>query len=94
MTEKKQSVIHIDPEVENGKYANAVTIMHSPSEFIMDFLMLLPGDRKKVVSRVLVSPGQAKQMAKALNENVGRYESAYGEIRVPRPEVEFTGPVN
>ncbi len=94
MTEKKQSVIHIDPTVENGRYANAATIMHSSSEFIMDFLMLLPGDRKKVVSRILVSPGQAKQLARALHENVSKYEAVYGEINVPREEVEFTGPVN
>ena len=94
MTEKKQAVIHIDPAVENGRYANAATIMHSSSEFIMDFLMLLPGDRKKVVSRVLVSPGQAKQLAQALQENVNKYEAVYGEVNVPQEEGEFTGPVN
>jgi hypothetical protein len=94
MTEKKQSVIHIEPEVENGRYANAATIMHSSGEFIMDFLMLLPGNRKKVVSRVIVSPAQAKQLAEALKENIGKYENVFGEIRVPKEIGEFTGPVN
>jgi len=94
MTEKKQSVIHVEPDVENGRYANAATIMHSSSEFIMDFLMLLPGDRKKVVARVIVSPAQAKQVAAALRENVKRYETVYGEIRIPKGEGEFTGPMN
>ena len=94
MTDKKQSIIHIDPAVENGRYANAATIMHSSSEFNLDFLMLLPGDRKKVISRILVSPGQAKQLAQALRENVSKYEAVYGEINVPREEGEFTGPVN
>ena len=94
MTERKQSVIHIEPDVENGRYANAATIMHSSSEFILDFLMLLPGDRKKVVSRVIVSPAQAKRVAAALRENVNKYETAYGEIKIPKEEGEFTGPVN
>lgn len=94
MTEQKQSVIHIEPDVENGRYANAATIMHSSGEFIMDFLMLLPGNRKKVVSRVIVSPSQAKQIAEALRENVQRYEASFGEIRVPEVKGEFTGPVN
>jgi hypothetical protein len=94
MTEKKQALIHIDPAVENGRYANAATIMHSPSEFILDFLMLFPGNRRKVVSRVIVSPVQAKQIAGALQENVNRYETVYGEIKIPRQEGEFTGQVN
>ena len=94
MAESKESVIHIEPEVENGRYANAATIMHSSSEFILDFLMLLPGDRKKVVSRVLVSPAQAKQLVEALRENVGKYENVFGEIRMPKGKGEFTGPVN
>lgn len=94
MTDQKQSIIHIEPDVENGRYANAATIMHSPAEFIMDFLMLLPGNRRKVVSRVIVSPSQAKQIAEALSENVQRYEASYGEIRVPEEKGEFTGPVN
>jgi hypothetical protein len=94
MTEKKQSVIHIEPDVENGCYANAATIMHSSGEFIMDFLMLLPGDRKKVVSRVIVSPPQAKQLAGALRENINKYETVFGEIRIPEEKGEFAGPVN
>ena len=94
MTEKKPSVIHVDPTVENGRYANAATIMHSSSEFIVDFLMLLPGDRKKVVPRIILSPGQAKQVARALQENVDRYEKAYGEITLPRGKGDFSGPVN
>lgn len=94
MAEKKQSVIHIEPDIENGRYANAATIMHSSSEFIIDFLVILPGDRKKVVSRVIVSPAQAKQLAEALRENVNKYEGVYGEIRIPKEKGEFTGPVN
>lgn len=94
MSDDKKAVIHIDPTEETGRYANAATIMHSPTEFILDFLMLLPGDRRKVVSRVITSPSHAKQFAIALMENVGRYETLYGEIAVPGEEPEFTGTVN
>lgn len=94
MSEEKKAIIHIDPSEESGSYANAATIMHSPTEFILDFMMLLPGDRRKVISRILTSPSHAKQFAAALMENVARYESTYGEISVPGKEPEFTGTVN
>ena len=94
MSEEKKAVIHIDPSEETGRYANAATIMHSPTEFILDFMMLLPGDRRKVISRILTSPTHAKQFAAALMDNVARYEATYGEITVPGKEPEFTGTVN
>jgi len=94
MSDEKKAIIHIDPSEETGHYANAATIMHSPTEYILDFMMLLPGDRRKVVSRVLTSPSHAKQFAAALMENVAKYEAAYGEITIPGKEPEFTGTVN
>lgn len=94
MSEEQKAVIHIDPEVEKGNYTNAATIMHSPTEFILDFMMLLPGNRRKVVSRILTSPNHAKQFAAALLENVAKYEAAYGDIATPGKEPEFTGTVN
>ena len=94
MSEEKKALIHIDPSVEKGSYANAATIMHSPTEFILDFLMLLPGDRRKVISRIITSPSHAKQFAAALMENVARYEASYGEITMPGKEPEFSGTVN
>lgn len=94
MSEEKKAIIHIDPAEETGSYSNAATIMHSPTEFIIDFMMFLPGDRRKVVSRVITSPSHAKQFAAALIDNVAKYEAAYGEITVPGKEPEFTGTVN
>jgi hypothetical protein len=92
---KPQAVINVDPAVENGTYTNAATIMHSANEFMFDFLMLLPGDRRKVVSRMITSPAHAKQFAAALLENVKKYESTHGEIKIPsKPEGKFEGPVN
>ena len=94
MPEEKKAIIHIDPSEETGRYTNAATIMHSPTEFIIDFLMLLPGNRRKVVSRILTSPSHAKQFSLALMENVSKYEAVYGEIKVPGKEPEFSGTVN
>ncbi|UCF88574.1 MAG: DUF3467 domain-containing protein [bacterium] len=94
MSEEKRAVIHIDPAEESGRYSNAATVMHSPTEFILDFMMSLPGGRRKVVSRVITSPSHVKQFAMALMENVGKYEAHYGEISVPGEEPKFTGTVN
>jgi hypothetical protein len=78
---KPESVIHIDPAMEGGAYANAATFIHSADEFVFDFVFVLPGDKRKVVARVVTSPAHAKQMSEALRGNLARFESAYGEIK-------------
>jgi hypothetical protein len=66
-------------------YANMVRIAHTPAELVIDFSALLPGDRVgKVVSRVVMSPLGAKLFARALKENIAKFESAFGEINVPQ----------
>jgi len=92
--DEKGALIHIDSEVERGTYCNAANIAHSPSEFILDFIMVLPGDRKKVVSRILTSPVHAKQLAAALVRNIEKYEKTYGEVDVGMKGPEFEGTVN
>jgi hypothetical protein len=65
-------------------YSNMVRIAHTPSEIMFDFARLLPGDpHASVVSRVLMSPLSAKLMLQALNENLTKFEAAYGEIKIP-----------
>ncbi|MDH5605649.1 MAG: DUF3467 domain-containing protein [Anaerolineae bacterium] len=65
-------------------YANLVRIAHTPTEFVFDFACILPGDRQpSVVSRILMSPLSTKLLLRALNENLSRYESVFGEIKVP-----------
>lgn len=65
-------------------YANLVRIAHSPAELVLDFARLLPGDTApQVCARVLMSPISAKLFLNALNENLARYEAAYGEISLP-----------
>jgi len=65
-------------------YANLVRIAHSPSELVLDFAHLLPGvTPARVGTRVVMSPLGAKLLHRALTENLARYESAFGEIKVP-----------
>ena len=65
-------------------YINLVRIAHSPSEMVFDFAHLLPGTRPaKVRTRIVMSPLGAKLLQRALVENIKRYETSFGEIRVP-----------
>ena len=65
-----------------GVYSNLSIINHSPSEFVVDYLSLMPGMPKaRIVSRVILTPMHAKKMLGALAENVHRYEALFGEIR-------------
>ncbi len=78
--------IHIPPDLE-AAYANIVRIAHTPSEMMFDFARLLPGDPSApVVSRVLMSPLGAKLFLRALNENLAKFESVFGEINVPQKQ--------
>ncbi len=65
-------------------YGNLARIMHSPTEFVMDFARFLPGDGKaNVAARVLMSPIGTKLFLQALTENVARYEATFGTINLP-----------
>jgi hypothetical protein len=66
------------------QYVNLVRIAHSPSELVFDFARMLPGSSgPQVTSRIVMSPLGAKLFARALAENLARYEAAFGEIRIP-----------
>jgi hypothetical protein len=90
--EKKENQIDIElnEEVADGIYSNLAIISHSNSEFILDFVRMLPGVPKaKVKSRIILSPEHAKRLLMALNENIGKYENNFGEIRIPENLPEF-----
>ena len=78
--------IELDHTVAEGKYANLVVINHSSSEFILDFISLMPGSPKaKVKSRVILTPEHAKRFKIALNDNIQRYEKSNGTIETNEP---------
>ena len=78
--------IKISEEVAQGMYVNMVVATHSPSEFVLDFIFVPPGQLKaNVRSRVILSPEHAKRLLKVLNDNVSHYEKRFGEIKLPEP---------
>ena len=90
-----QLQIELAEEVAEGVYSNLVMISHSPEEFILDFIRVMPGVPKaRVKSRIVVTPGHAKRLLAALAENVLRYEAQHGEIGevVLQQPIQFTGP--
>ncbi|MEE2772179.1 MAG: DUF3467 domain-containing protein [Bacteroidota bacterium] len=74
--------IELDEAVAEGTYSNLAIINHSVSEFVVDFVNIMPGRPKsKVKSRIILTPQHAKRLLKALGENVAKFEQAHGEIR-------------
>jgi hypothetical protein len=81
---KNQINIELSEEQAEGIYSNLAMITHSPSEFIVDFIKMMPGAPKaKVKARMILTPQHAKRLLKALRDNIGKYESVHGEIKVP-----------
>ncbi|NER12302.1 DUF3467 domain-containing protein [Leptobacterium flavescens] len=74
--------IELDENTAEGTYSNLAIINHSVSEFVVDFISMMPGTPKaKVKSRIILTPQHAKRFLKALNDNINRFESAHGEIK-------------
>ena len=83
MNKKDQKInIELDQEVAEGIYSNLAVINHSVSEFIVDFVSLMPGSPKaKVKSRIILTPQHAKRLMKALTDNVNKFEDQNGVIK-------------
>lgn len=96
--EENQINIELSEEMAEGVYANLAMIAHSNSEFVLDFIRLMPGVPKaKVKSRVILTPEHAQRLLLALQDNIKKYEQNFGEIRqsndpVPFP-MNFGGPM-
>ncbi len=86
--EKQQGLqIELPQDVAQGEYANFAIITHGSSDFVVDFARVLPGVSKAhVCSRIILAPEHAKRLLAALQENVMRYESEYGPIKIPNQE--------
>ena len=74
--------IELPEEIAEGTYSNLAVITHSHSEFVIDFIRLMPGVPKaKVKSRIVLTPQHAKRLMRALIDNVKKFESMHGEIK-------------
>ena len=85
MEEPKNNQLEIDlnHEVAQGTYANLAIIAHSTSEFIVDFVRLMPGVPKpEVKSRIIMTPENAKRLMLALQDNIRKFAQDCGVIRL------------
>lgn len=87
MSEQKKNLnIEINDKTAEGIYSNLAIINHSPSEFVVDFVQMMPGVPKaKVKARIILTPQHAKRLVNALSENVNRYEKQFGPIKDNHP---------
>ncbi len=88
--------VELSEEVAEGIYSNLAIISHSPSEFVVDFIKMLPNVPKaKVKSRIILTPQHARKLLNALNDNIKKFESQHGKISQPNsnpqmPPINFT----
>ncbi len=96
---KNQLNIELSEEVAQGIYSNLAIITHSSSEFVLDFVRVMPGIPKaNVKSRIILTPEHAKRLLLALEDNVKKFEKMNGPIKVNSghdhmmPPMNFGGP--
>jgi len=97
---KNQINIDLKEDIAQGTYSNLAIITHSSSEFVLDFVRIMPGIPKAdVKSRVILTPEHAKRLLNALTDNIKKYESMHGPIKNvdnpggPNIPMNFGGPV-
>jgi Protein of unknown function (DUF3467) len=96
--QQNQINIELSEEIAEGIYSNLAMIAHSNSEFVIDFIRLMPGVPKaKVKSRIVITPEHAKRLLFALKDNIEKYESSFGPIKrtdeVPKFPMNFGGTI-
>ena len=88
--------IELGEDIAEGIYSNLAIITHSPSEFVLDFIRVMPGVPKaKVKSRIVLTPEHAKRLLEAMSDNILKFEAANGKIKVqdiPAIPMNFGGP--
>lgn len=81
--------IKLEDDIAQGSYTNLALVNHSETEFVIDFMFVQPqAPQAKVNSRIITSPRHAKRLLRALEENLRRYEQAFGPVELAdqRPE--------
>ena len=86
--------VELSEEMAEGEYVNLAMIAHSQSEFVIDFIKMMPGlPKARVKSRVILTPDHAYRLLNALKENIQRYEEAYGAIAEDQGQIGFQFPM-
>ena len=80
--------INLNEMIAAGVYCNLALVNHSPSEFVVDFIQMMPGvQQANVRSRVILAPLHAKRVMAALQQNIANYEQQFGEFKEMEPFV-------
>jgi len=80
---ENQLNIELSEEIAEGIYSNLAIITHSSSEFVIDFIRVMPGVPKaKVKSRIVLTPEHARRLLNALEDNMEKFETANGRIKI------------
>ena len=99
MNQNKDSIenqieIELTEEVAQGIYSNLAIISHSSSEFVLDFIRVVPGVPKaKVKSRIILTPDHAKRLMDALKDNIEKFEKMNGPVSVNNENIGFLPPL-
>ena len=80
---QNQLNIELKEDIAQGIYSNLAIISHSSSEFVLDFVRIMPGIPKaEVKSRIILTPEHAKRLLLALGDNLSKYEAIHGLVKV------------
>jgi hypothetical protein len=86
--------IELTDEVAQGIYSNLAIIAHSSSEFVIDFVRVVPNVPKaKVKSRIILTPEHAKRLLAALTDNINKYETQFGPVNLQGQSGFMTPPI-
>ncbi|MEM7375065.1 MAG: DUF3467 domain-containing protein [Bacteroidota bacterium] len=89
-TNPNQLNIELPGDLAKGVYSNLAVVSHSHSEFVLDFIQVIPGTPKaEVRARVIMTPQNTKRLMLAMKENLDKYERVHGEVRVAEKEIQI-----
>ena|SRR5690554_6179617 len=91
---QNQIEIELTEEIAQGTYSNLAIISHSSSEFVLDFIRVVPGMKKaKVKSRIILTPDHAKRLLSALKDNIDKFEKLNGTVTMNNENLGFLPPL-
>ena len=91
---QNQIEIELTEEIAQGTYSNLAIISHSSSEFVLDFIRVVPGMKKaKVKSRIILTPDHAKRLLSALKDNIDKFEKLNGTVTINNENLGFLPPL-
>jgi hypothetical protein len=82
--------IELSEEIAEGIFSNLAIITHSNTEFVVDFIRVMPGVPKaRVKSRIILTPEHAKRLLAAMEDNIQKFEAANGRIKTQEEPAAF-----